>query len=172
MRQFQYRKARANDIPRLAALFKQVYFDTYATEGITTEFTNFTEAQFSRDNINAQITNSKTQLWVATHQDHLVGVLQLDKGKSCPTTELTAPEINKLYILQRFRSHGIGQQLMHLAHNYLTTEGSDKAWVWVLDSNHRAIHFYQEQGYQHIGQAPFKMEVNTYMNCVMLKQWS
>lgn len=53
------------------------------------------------------------------------------------------------------------------------TEGvSDEfAKLWVLDSNLRAIAFYERQHYKWIGNAPFQMEKNLYNNKVMWKEW-
>jgi GNAT superfamily N-acetyltransferase len=83
---------------------------------------------------------------------------------------VTGPELNKLYILEWFCGKGIGYKLLQAAEQRALSRGDKLMWLWVLDSNERAVSFYERQQYQWIGNASFRMEVNSYDNKVMLKQ--
>lgn len=163
--------AMTSDCHLLSVLFKTVYINTYGLEGVTEEFSNFIEQQFAPSKIRADIESKDSQLWIAKYKDNPVGVLQVALANACPITKVLHPEINKLYLLSRFFGQGIGQQLMKSAESELLQNGYQSAWLWVLASNERAIGFYQKQGYKNIGTADFQMEVNTYKNIVMQKQF-
>jgi ribosomal protein S18 acetylase RimI-like enzyme len=96
-------------------------------------------------------------------------VAEIEYDKQSPIGNFSAPELNKLYILEWFCGNGIGYQLLNMTENIIKTKGYNKIWLWVWDLNTRAIEFYLRQNYQIIGSAPFAMEQNTYTNWVMIK---
>lgn len=166
---FKFRPAKASDSKLLSVLFKTVYIETYGTEGITLEFANFIEQQFSPTKIERDIESESSDLWLATHKNNPVGVVQIEYNKPCPISDLIGPEINKLYILRNFFTNGIGQNLMKIAEDQIRKKGQDNVWLWVLEANTRANEFYYKQGFKNIGLADFQMEENSYTNNVMLK---
>lgn len=162
--------AKNSESKLLAVLFKTVYINTYGTEGVTDEFANFIEKQFAPTKIENDFENGHSSLWVAKYNNNPVGVLQIVYKNPCPVTNKLLPEINKLYILTHFSGKGIGQKLMKVAEQELIQNGHKVVWLWVLDTNKRAIDFYGKQGYKNIGKADFQMEVNSYKNIVMQKE--
>jgi ribosomal protein S18 acetylase RimI-like enzyme len=103
------------------------------------------------------------------YSGNLVGVVGIEFSKKCPVGNITAPELNKLYILEWFCGIGIGYKLLEYAENMLREKGEKEMWLWVLVFNTRAIRFYERQGYKWIGNAFFEMETNSYENKVMVK---
>jgi len=167
---FSYRQPTQSDCPRLSVLFNQVYIDTYGLEGVSHEFTNFIAAKFSVEKLQRDIASDQYDFWIATYRDNLVGVILIEHTKACPIGDFVGPEVNKLYMLRRFFGTGVGQQLMECAETDLRAKGEKKVWLWAGAENARAIHFYKKMDYEWIGNAPFKMEVNTYNNVVMVKE--
>ena len=167
-----YRKAELADALKLSVLYKQVYIQTYGTEGVSDEFANFITRQFAAERLEHIILNHPENIMVADYKNNLLGVVEIEFAKKCPVNSIVAPELNKLYILERFCGLGIGYKLLAEAERTVLSKGAKEMWLWVLESNDRAITFYEKQGYQHIGDASFQMEVNKYENKVMLKQLS
>lgn len=167
-----YRKAQYADALKLSVLYKQVYIQTYGTEGVSDEFANFITRQFAVERLEHVITKCPENIIVADYKSNLLGVAEIEFAKKCPINNIVAPELNKLYILERFCGQGIGDALLKEVEKTVLSRGVGEMWLWVLESNDRAIAFYEKQGYQHIGNASFQMEVNKYDNKVMLKQLS
>jgi diamine N-acetyltransferase len=167
-----YRKAQSADALKLSILYKQVYIQTYGTEGVSDEFANFVTRQFAAERLEHIILNHPENIMVADYKNNLLGVAEIEFAKKCPVNNIIAPELNKLYIMERFCGQGIGHELLKAAEKTILSKGEKEMWLWVLESNDRAIAFYEKQGYQHIGNASFQMEVNQYDNKVMLKQLS
>jgi len=167
-----YRKANQTDSIKLSILFKTVYIQTYGTEGVSNEFANFIIDHFSVRRLRNLIENNPDALIVATYNDNLVGVAEIEFDKKCPINSIVAPELNKLYILERFCGQGIGYKLLEEAERVLKSKGYNEMWLWVLVTNERAISFYKRQNFKYIGNAPFQMETNCYDNEVLLKQFS
>ena len=163
------RNARTADSKKLSVLYKQVYIQTYGTEGVSDEFANFITRQFAVDRLDDLIGNDPGKIIVAEYKGNLVGVVEIEFAKKCPVGNIVAPELNKLYILEWFCGKGIGNQLLLAAEQFVLSKGETEMWLWVLESNQRAIGFYQKHQYKWIGNASFQMEVNSYDNKVMVK---
>lgn len=166
----KYRKAEISDVVKLSVLFKQVYIATYGVDGVSDEFANFITKQFSVERLTSIITNHPENMIVAVYKENLVGVAEIEFKKKCPVNNIIAPELNKLYILEWFSRKGIGQKLLQKSEEIVLSKGFNEMWLWVLESNARAISFYKKQDYQPIGNASFQMEINKYENIVMLKK--
>lgn len=164
------RKAVIEDSKKLSILYKQVYIKTYGWDGVSDEFANFITNQFSVSRIEATIKTCTDCIIVSEYKNNLVGVLEIEYNKKCPINNIAATELNKLYILDWFCGIGIGEKLLQKAEEIIKNKQLNEFWLWVLDSNTKAINFYKKHGFITIGEAPFKMETNTYNNLVMLKK--
>lgn len=167
-----YRKAQSADALKLSVLYKQVYMQTYGTEGVSDEFASFITRQFAPERLEHIMVKHPDNIMVAAYKNNLLGVAEIEFAKKCPINNIVAPELNKLYILERFCGLGIGYKLLDEAEKTVLSKGVKEMWLWVLESNDRAIAFYERQGYRHIGNASFQMEINKYENKVMRKQFS
>jgi ribosomal protein S18 acetylase RimI-like enzyme len=96
--------------------------------------------------------------------------VEIEFDKKCPVDNIIAPELNKLYILERFCGMGIGHKLLNAAEEVVLSKGIHQIWLWVYVLNERAIGFYEKQQYVWIGNAFFQMAFNRYENKVMLKE--
>lgn len=164
-----YRNAITNDVKKLSILFKQVYIQTYGTEGVSDEFANFITNQFSVERLEKLILDQPKNLIVAEYKNNLVGAVEIEFDKRCPIDNIVGPELNKLYILEWFCGKGIGDKLLEYAKNLVRQNDQKLFWLWVLESNTRAVKFYEKHKYEWIGTAGFQMEKNNYMNKVMIK---
>ena len=164
-----YRKAQLSDSIKLSVLYKQVYIQTYGIEGVSDEFANFITKQFSIERLEELITKNSDCLVVAVYKNNLIGVAEIEFDKKSHAGGIIAPELNKLYILEWFCGKGVGFRLLEEAEKIVVALGISQMWLWVLETNMRAIAFYEKNGYKTIGNASFKMETNTYENKVMLK---
>jgi ribosomal protein S18 acetylase RimI-like enzyme len=169
-KEITFRKAELADALRLSVLYKQVYIQTYATEGVTTEFANFISKQFAVEKIENTIINHPDNIILAVYKDNLVGVAEIELNKKCPVNNIIGPELNKLYVLEWFCGMGVGHGLLKEIEKIVSGKGIKEMWLWVYILNERAISFYERQGYQWIGNAFFQMEFNKYENKVLVKK--
>ena len=126
--------------------------------------------QFAPDRIRKTIEDFPGIIHVATYSDNLVGVAELALDRTCPVGEFMGPELNKLYIIERFSGMGIGAKLIQRSEDYLIQKGYKELWLWVWLPNERAQKFYRQHNYHAIGNAFYSMDSNTYENVVMRKQ--
>jgi ribosomal protein S18 acetylase RimI-like enzyme len=167
---FSFRAALPGDALRLSFLFAHVYIDTYGVEGVTHEFAHFMEKRFSSARIESLISEVPDALQVATCDGHIAGAAEMIWRSECPHQGIIAPELSKLYVLERFCGLGLGHGLLRRAELLAKTRGARQVWLEVYALNPRAIAFYKRQGYNDIGRNDFQMEVNCYENRVLLKE--
>lgn len=61
-------------------------------------------------------------------------------------------EIISIYFLPEYMSKGYGISLLEQAVDELKTMGFQKIFLWVLEDNHRARHFYEKYGFKNSGE--------------------
>lgn len=166
----EYRKARIEDAAQLSLLFSQVYIYTYGINGVSKEFTIAIEEQFNIPRLKADILGDECNLWIATYDENPIAALKIYHNKKCPNQLFSAPEVHKLYLLNHFHGKGIAKQLLRKGELELQKLGEKKIWLWVLESNQRAIRFYKKENYQAIGKADLVLSENSYTNIVMSKE--
>jgi ribosomal protein S18 acetylase RimI-like enzyme len=165
----KYRFAVPEDAGKLSVLFKQVYIHTYGLEGVSDEFANFVNKRFSVAYLENSIRSEPNHIWVATYKNNLIGVAEISEQSMCPIRNIQEAELSKLYVLHHFKGMGVGHTLLQKAEQTLQEKNHDSLWLVVWEENPHAIAFYERQGYQTLGQTPFPMETNTYVNRVMRK---
>jgi len=169
-KEFTYRKPIPSDAPRLATLLKAVYIHTYALEGVTTEFVEFTNEQFSEENLIKMMDSKEADFLVALYKENPIGIVKIEYNKTTPIENITATKLDKLYVLNHFHGKGIGFQLHTKIEAIAKAKGEKEMWLWVYYKNEQAITFYEKQNYKSIGMADFTVKQNSYPNHILLKQ--
>lgn len=164
-----FRQAVPEDAAKLSLLFKQVYIHNYAFEGVSDEYANFLADNFSLDKVESSIKEKNYSIVVAEYNKNLIGAVKLSYSQHCPYKDITAPELDKLYVLERFCGMGIGTRLLEEAEKLALSNDDKYIWVYVWQHNARAINFYTKKGFENLGAVAYPMEVNTYYNLVMVK---
>ncbi len=170
MHEISFRKPPTEDALRISLLFKQVYLQTYAKEGISHEFANFISKKFSPEAVAQNIERSDQSLLIAYFKDNPVGIAQVIHKSRCPIGNVEMPELDKLYVLERFHGKSIGHVLLKEIEKLVVRSGYKEICLEVYSKNPRAIAFYESKGYSTIGTVDFVMETNTYENFVMTKK--
>lgn len=144
------REAKVDDCFNLAALSIQVWLETYAVEGIRSEYSRYALTTFTESHFESLLCCPDHRLLVS----EVDGVLQgfaLVNLSSRYNGNLTAYEVEKLYVHAKFQGQGIGRSLVaELQKRY----GSN-IWLYTWVEN-KSNQFYKQLGFQHIGRLDFE----------------
>lgn len=77
---------------------------------------------------------------------------QTEEGEEIPTNSL---EIQRLYVMQRFKRRGLGSYLMHCALNAAHKLNLETCWLGVWEYNFAAQKFYEKWGFKRFSQHSF-----------------
>ena len=97
------------------------------------------------------IHNFPEQTIIYEQEKRIIGFSNFGKNRDPDLSEETG-EIRALYLLAEYWSNGIGYQLLKYSLEKLEERGFKKVSLWVLDTNQRAINFYQKAGFHFDGQ--------------------
>lgn len=88
---------------------------------------------------------------LVAEDDEVVGFACI--GPSRDAAPVHVGEISSIYVLPAHWGAGVGRRLMAAALASLRSAGSTEARLWVLDTNARAIRFYESGGWRADGEA-------------------
>lgn len=78
-------------------------------------------------------------------------------------------EIMSIYFFKDFHGKGYAQELFSFAENKLKASHK-RIYIWVLEINGRARHFYEKNGYSDTGERRFQNCDKLYNECLYVKQ--
>lgn len=103
-----YRPAILGDASKLSVLFKQVYIQTYATDGVSDELVDFMTPMFAVELLQNKIINKPDSLIVAVYKNNLVGVAEIAWDKKCSIGGITTAELKQTIYIRALLPHGRG----------------------------------------------------------------
>jgi GNAT superfamily N-acetyltransferase len=165
------RPASPADALCLGALATQVFYDTYATEGIRPAYAREALAHFSTEAIAAEIAAPGSEFVLAERHEHLIGFARLVHGETHALVQ-TAPacKLERLYVQERFTGAGLGRRLLRVAEARAAARRASVLWLTAWVGNARALAFYPRCGYRDAGSTPYVIEGNAYENRLFLKE--
>lgn len=155
------REARKEDASNLAVLSLRVWLDTYATEGIKTNYSEYVLSQFTPAYFESliradspcmddEVIESPYRILVFEQEDVLKGYVLINLASYFDDNSQYGFEIEKLYVDATFKGLGIGRSLIeavkqHFGHFF---------WLYTWVENESNC-FYTHLGFKQIGQFSF-----------------
>lgn len=162
----EIRLARVADVPRLAALARWVWLQTYAAAGVRESFVGYLERAFATAELARLIADPSQRMWVAEQEAELLAWAHLDLGAACPVPGLAGEpaELSRLYVAPPAAGQGLGAALLRQVRAALPTHA---IWLSVWEGNAGALRFYQREGASPLGETWFELERERHRNDVL-----
>jgi ribosomal protein S18 acetylase RimI-like enzyme len=164
------REAQMQDAISITMLKIQVWLDTYATEGLKSEYAEYLASEITKEKTEAIILNPHKKLFLVEKESYLIACYQLDYDTSCQVRDITDPELSVLYVSRHFQGEGIGYELLAHAEDEVLKNNGSGLWLTAYYKNHNAIDFYNRQNYKVVDKCFFEMGENQYENFVFYKK--
>lgn len=143
------REAVKEDCINLAVLSLQVWLDTYAIEGIKTEYSKYVSTNFTEVCFLDILNNSNNRLLVCESNKVLQAFVLINFDSHFEGDD-NGFEIEKLYVDKRFKAQGIGSKLL----TEVESRYGPKFWLYTWVEN-KSNGFYKHLGFKHIGNINF-----------------
>jgi diamine N-acetyltransferase len=167
---FVYRRATAADALTLSTLAKQVFLDTYATNGINTALATEADTVYSPEVFEGRLRDASVELLVATAGEYMVGFVDMAFATNCPVPGVHGAEVFRMYVQRPFLRRGLGRALMAKAEASARARGLDAVWLTAWVGNDRALAFYESLGYLDVGVTQYVIEGVAHENRVLCKR--
>jgi len=115
------------------SLYKQEYnygieFETYVASGLSDFYKNYDP--------------KKDRVWICEHNNMIVGFLLLMHRENC------SAQLRYFILTPEYRGIGLGNKLMSLIVEFLTSCGYKSAYLWTTDELDAAAHLYKKFGFK------------------------
>lgn len=168
--EIEIREAELRDLNNLAILKQQVWISTYATDGLTDEYSKYVLSEYSVDNVQKSIADKSKLTLLAVKNDYVLGCIEISLIPQCPMNDVEpCIEISTLYILEKFQRIGIGKKLLVDCIEKIKRMNHNKVWLTVYYKNNNAIEFYTRQNFKQIGETDFILGNDRYKNYIMIR---
>lgn len=137
------------NISDLQKIGKQTFFETFADSNSEEDMQKYLEESFALEKLENELKNPNSEFYFAKDNEKVVGYLKVNFGDS--QTELKdnlALEIERIYVLKDYHGKKVGQKLYEKAIEIAKEKAMEYVWLGVWEENHRAIKFYQKNGFE------------------------
>ena len=144
------RYAQKEDCINLAVLSLQVWLETYAVEGIRTEYSKYVIETFTETYFLSLLNKPNYQLLVSETEGTLQGFILINLDSHFES-EMNGFEIEKLYVHRNFKGQGLGRQFI----SEVRQRFGKNFWLYTWVEN-ESNEFYKHLGFKYVGQLNFE----------------
>ena len=146
---FNIEKVNENEVEQLQSLSRQTFAETFSDSNSKENMNKYLTENLSIEKLSEELNNENAHFFFIKDGERNIGYLKLNMGPS--QTELkdkTAIEIERIYVIQEYQGKKVGQQLYEKAIQVAKEKKAQYVWLGVWEENHKAIQFYNKNGFQ------------------------
>jgi diamine N-acetyltransferase len=146
------------DLKELLKISKQCFIDAFEKVSNPDNFKKYVKTAFQPKILRGELLDEKSAFYfIKTDAGETAGYLKMrwDRSEDFFPDE-KALELQRIYFLEPFWGQGLGKTLLSFAENF----GHDKGFKWIYlivwCENHKAIKFYEREGWTLFGRKDFQ----------------
>ena len=171
MNVIEIRLARKEDAPSIALLGRTTFTETFGHFfRDQQDLIDYYNSTFSVHKIEGGIEKPNNLFWIAFANRLPVGYAKLklhSKSEFVDSKEVC--QLQKIYVLKDFLSMKIGLGLQDALLKKAKELSFNQIWLSVLNSNERAIRFYEKSGFEEVGNHDFQIGKENFEFVAMAK---
>lgn len=141
-----------SDVPILRGIARDTFTETFSEANKAEDMDRYLAERFSEDQLARELSNPESFFYVAEVNGHVVGYLKLNTAHAQTEPQAAdALEIERIYVLGSYHGGGVGQALYHHAMSVAEDRKASYVWLGVWEHNHRALRFYEKNGFTAFG---------------------
>ena len=150
------RKINIDDLETLRNLSIQTFKETFEEVNTEEDMQKYLDEKLSIEKLKTELENPNSEFYFAENNDEILGYLKLNfKDAQTEKLEENHFEIERIYVLKAFLGQKIGQILFDKAIEIGREKNLEYVWLGVWEENHRAIRFYEKNGFEIFGKHDF-----------------
>jgi ribosomal protein S18 acetylase RimI-like enzyme len=158
------------NLDRLRSLCVDTFTDTFAEDNSVEDMNAYVERSFSAERLRSELSNPESTFITAHVNGTPAGYMKLNTGTAqTEAMDDDAMEVERLYILTRFKRHGLGTALIRRAEATAISQGASTIWLGVWEHNEPAKSFYTRMRFVKTGQHVFMLGDDQQTDHIMSK---
>jgi len=128
----------------------------------------YTSVAFTPEKVLSELNNPDSQFYFAKDGDEFAGYIKLNyNAAQNEFKDPQAVEVERIYVARAHHKKQIGSQLINFAIDIALDKKLDYIWLGVWEHNHRAIAFYERNGFQIFSKHDFVLGDDVQMDLLM-----
>jgi hypothetical protein len=150
------RQADISDVKIICALGVATFYEAYCLQDDSQDLANYVLESFSVGQIEREIGDQDSTFFIAEVEGCAIGYAKMRENApaECLQGE-NAVEIQRIYILEKFKGAGVGNALMQRCFAEARRKNYEAVWLGVWEQNLSAQRFYQKYGFTKVGELTF-----------------
>ena len=159
-----------SDVSILRGIARDTFIETFSEANKAEDMDRYLTENFSEEQLARELSNPDSFFYVAEVNGHVVGYLKLNIAHAQTEPQAAdALEIECIYVLSSYHGHGVGQALYHHAMSVAEDRKASYVWLGVWEHNHRALRFYEKNGFIAFGTHIFQLGNDQQTDILMQK---
>ena len=159
-----------SDVSILRGIARDTFIETFSEANKAEDMERYLTENFSEEQLARELSNPDSFFYVAEVNGHVVGYLKLNTAHAQTEPQAAdALEIERIYVLSNYHGNGVGQALYHHAMSVAKDRKASYVWLGVWEHNHRALRFYEKNGFTAFGTHIFQLGNDQQTDILMQK---
>ena len=159
-----------SDVSILRGIARDTFIETFSEANKAEDMERYLTENFSEEQLARELSNPDSFFYVAEVNGHIVGYLKLNTAHAQTEPQAAnALEIERIYVLGSYHGGGVGQALYHHAMSVAEDRKASYVWLGVWEHNHRALRFYEKNGFIAFGTHIFQLGNDQQTDILMKK---
>ena len=152
----QIRKLDITDLENLQKISITTFRETFEEVNSEEDMQKYLDENLSLERLKNELENLDSEFYFIENENKNLGYLKLNFGNAqTEKVEENYFEIERIYVLKAFLGQKIGQILFDKAIEIGREKNLEYVWLGVWEENHRAIKFYEKNGFKVFGKHKF-----------------
>lgn len=165
---FSIRRIGLESLIELQRISRITFEESFAAFNKTEDMQLYFNSALSLNQLTFEIQSEHSEFYLAFKEGIPIGYLKINShSEAAQTDEKYGLEIERIYLKRSFQGKNMGKQMLNKAINRAKDLGFNQIWLGVWEHNHRAISFYQNNGFIPFGSQFFILGTDTQTDILM-----
>lgn len=170
MQNITLRRIDISDIENLQKIARQTFRETFEDVNSEEDMLKYEAESLSIEKLQQELKSPDSEFYFAEKEGEIWGYLKLNFADAQTEKVKEGYEIERIYVLKAFHGMKVGQILFDKALQIGKEKNMDSVWLGVWEENHRALRFYEKNGFKVFGKHDFVLGEDVQTDLMMKLQ--
>lgn len=168
---FTIQKVTSAQLDTLLSLSRKTFFDFFAHLNKPADMEAYASVAFTPEQILSELNNPNSGFYFAMLDGEIAGYLKINTGDAQAEFKgENSMEVSRIYVLAEHHGKHIGKKLLDFAVQKAKEQQQEFIWLGVWEDNHKAIGFYEHNGFVKFGSHDFVLGDDVQTDLLMKKE--